>query len=251
MNRREFLATSSAATLSVLRGKLDQQDTHKFFEVEDDPEVKKLAAQFDAIENASSKTIGSDPEKFKGKEPLRGKVKFRKPKEGEPGPLVEISNRAAIATKEDCGPVEINIQWSYEEAKNVSYTDDLKVALRSSGRLKEQWSHEAEDGIVVSFDGLSGEVIVRISQEQSYAFRSPPFRAAKGGKLEFHQIRIVDDVAGIHVTVGGGKEFFIPANLLPERSSEKGKSRVIIYNREPVANEIHRATMHVDIKRKK
>lgn len=118
---------------------------------------------------------------------------------------VKITNRGYLVTQQEFdGPFVLSFRWRWLDlAEDPPYSEDLAVAIRTSGTPRVAWTHEAEDGVRIKFNTFNRNVVI------SWGTHITPnsFESARGSvpmpSDAWHDIRITDDGAKIAVYVSG------------------------------------------------
>jgi hypothetical protein len=153
-----------------------------------------------------------------------------------------LMNRGILVTREQFPPpIDISFDWQWINlAGDPNYSDDLAVALRTSGRAMDVRPYDVTDGIIIRFHASPGRVSAVLAKPQ------PPHGGLgelPDGSLPmpaeaWHHIRITDDGDRIAVYFTG------PA--VPRQSKQEPvmavrcsntfpRYFVAVYNREHIA----------------
>lgn len=177
-------------------------------------------------------TAGPKHAPIAGKDP---KVTFGKD-------AVTLQNRGSVVSNESY-PKGATLSCLWKWTKGVEegkYHDSLAICLRTDGKLKEQWSHEIKEAVVVRFEPAGGSIIVtkeKEGDETEVYFRKDDTFKIKMEKGTEYALKIVDRKDAIEVYFDGK---LVYKGKLPAKSRNY---RWAIYNREGVANVFHESVL--------
>lgn len=125
--------------------------------------------------------------------------------------FIRLINRGYLVTQQEFeGPIEIRFRWKWVDlAENPPYSEDLTVALRTTGEPKPNRPYEIADGVCVRFITYDGTVRlgptppVPSPDDPPESRRITPRGSVPVPSDSWHDVRITDDGLTIAVYITG------------------------------------------------
>lgn len=193
------------------------------------------AQEADIIWVEGKSYVGTDKEKF-FLPPNDPRFEPYRPKAVVSPHAIVLTNRGIAVTKVEFEqkPFEFNFRWLWTEGREADrYHDTLAVALWTSSKQKQEWSHEIEDGFVVKFMPHQSRIVVHHHKQGEKS----PTDIAEVTDLEFKRY------IPYHILIRCyGKKLVVIVDsktVIDETIPAMKKGKIAVYNREPVAGVRH------------
>ncbi len=161
---------------------------------------------------------------------------------------LRLRNRGSLVTRREFpDAVEVEFDWRWvDHAEDPLYSENLNVALRTSGKHTPEYDFRILDGIIVQFSTLGARVTIFSRSGERFQVDSDEGGVPMPADA-WHHIRITDDGTTISVYMTGPKidRQYTKTPVLQARLPGKFPSqRIAFYNREVVNNATHET--HID-----
>jgi hypothetical protein len=125
--------------------------------------------------------------------------------------FMRLINRGYLVTKQEFeGPIDLRFKWKWIDlAEDPQYSEDLTVALRTTGTPRAEPSFEIQDGVTIRFMTYDGKVRVSPPPPGPTPDNPPESQTAtRKGSVPmpsdaWHDVRITDDGLTIAVYITG------------------------------------------------
>lgn len=172
--------------------------------------------------------------------------KWSTPKRGvflENGHLRLFDRGYLVSADQFSGPIEITFRWRWTDLTgDFLYRDELTVALRTSGVPRDEWSHEATDGVFVKLNVTTGSVRIMTADNLRVRLAETPDSAVPYRADHWYHVRITDDGESVAVYVwdpqqgdAGARRPLVSANV----PGPFLRHHIAFYNRERLASASH------------